>query len=625
MRQRLVAAVQAAIGGGASGLPDTDRLLRVVTIAKAELARNCATSSTAAELGRWLGVSASAVQQSLTRQRQAGTIVTRPRVADNGRVVGLFVGVPEQIAAHGGRDASHPLFLDRATLATFLRVLEYLFAPGWRHADGTVTQPGLLADQKGKGAPSARLAMLLLTLQAGANGRVRLCGGRVDSRGRPAATLARLLGGRWTSAGAAGVLRRLQSCDAICLIRARTRSGLRNRSRIVIRDVAAHWRPARSTCAANAAPDRPLRRRHSPASSLATGSDARRRPGDADNAAAGHLHASHAQVAGDGSEADVAGGFSGAAEMGVPAVAGGARARASDRRSRAGALPGLEAFAGEDRVLPEPELPAQGLRKRAPKLLLSETVHRVLREVPLLLARMNPWEQREVARAAGAAVWAADGDVDRVVRRLRLRYGTAENITSPYGWLTKRGLVNRSDCGQPGCESGTEVATGARCVPCGYIAEGRRERGRSGPVRQPNAPEEPPQREDRAHSAFEPAMQRRKPRWGDCRRCAVSAEVGEDGLCADCNLDDVIASAQRLVVEVSVQRGEEPQIGCTRARRVLEIASRAREDAQRAALALSGVRANVHLAVQNHLLDVYGDGMPNSGCQRSHNSAPSRI
>ncbi|MER7673132.1 hypothetical protein ABTY61_32385 [Kitasatospora sp. NPDC096128] len=602
MRRQLLAAVLAAIGGAAAGLPDTDRLLRVVTVAKAELARNCATSSTSAELGRWLGVSASAVQQSLDRQREAGTIITRPRLAANGRVVGLFVGVPEQIAARTSRDIQHPLFLERAALATLLRLIEYLFAPGWRHADGGVTQPGLLADRTGKGAPSDRLAMLLLTLQARTNGTVRLCSGRVDGRGRPAATLARLLGNRWTSAGAAGVLRRLTECDAICLVRARTRSSLHNRGGIVIPDVKTQWRAARATAGANAGPGTPVQRRHSPTSSLATACPSRRRRADADNAAAGHLHASHTQVVQEGGDDDVVDGFSGEAEIRVPIVAGGPRVRARNHLPTAGTPSGRVDAADQVPAPPDPDAAPSHRRQRAPRLLLSETVHRVLREVPVLLARMNPWEQREAARAAGNAVRDADGDVDRVVRRLRFRYATTERIASPYGWLTDYGLVRRSDCGQPACESGIDRSTGARCVPCSYLAEGQRGRNNGTPPAQPSRPTPPPAG---GNPVMEPgpAPQRPAPRCGTCPRCSTAAELGTDGLCGDCDLAQVISSVQQHLIEDSAQPGEQLPTSFTRTDQVMEVATRARDEAQRAGLLPPGVRASVRLAVQTYLLD----------------------
>lgn len=242
MRLRLREAIHTALRSpSAAHLNDTDHLLRIVTIAKAELARTCATSSAAPELGRWLGVSASAIHQSLKRQRAASTLVTRQRFREAGTVRGLFIGVPEHIEAFRAGDRQHPLALDRPALATLLRLVERLFAPGWHHRDGRVTPPGLLAARTGRGAPTDRLALLLLVLEARPDGRVRLCSGRVCKRGRAAATLARLLGNGCTPAGAAGILQRLQSAEAIQLVRRETSSRLHQRGGIVVPTVAQDW------------------------------------------------------------------------------------------------------------------------------------------------------------------------------------------------------------------------------------------------------------------------------------------------------------------------------------------------------------------------------------------------
>lgn len=91
--------------------------------------------------------------------------------------------------------AGHPLALAKAELATLLRLVEAVMAPGWAHRDGRVTRAGLVGTRTGRGAATDRLALLLLVLEARERGWVRLCGGAVDTRrGRAAATVARLLG-----------------------------------------------------------------------------------------------------------------------------------------------------------------------------------------------------------------------------------------------------------------------------------------------------------------------------------------------------------------------------------------------------------------------------------------------
>ncbi|MEW2636376.1 hypothetical protein AB0903_33245 [Streptomyces sp. NPDC048389] len=88
----------------------------------------------------------------------------------------------------------HPLNLAKKEYATLWRLLEAVMGPGWTHRDGRVTPAGLIGTRTGRGAATDRLALLLLVLEARETGRVRQCGGTVDTkRGRAAATVARLL------------------------------------------------------------------------------------------------------------------------------------------------------------------------------------------------------------------------------------------------------------------------------------------------------------------------------------------------------------------------------------------------------------------------------------------------
>ncbi|MET9611818.1 hypothetical protein [Kitasatospora indigofera] len=480
MRGRLRAAVYALLRSPeAAHLKNTDHVLRIVTLAKAELARTCATTSAAPELGRWLGVSASAIHQSLGRQRTASTLVTRQRFREAGTVRGLFVGVPEQIEALRAGDRQHPLALDRPALATLLRLVERLFAPGWHHRDGRVTPPGMLASRTGRGAPTDRLALLLLVLEARPDGSVRLCSGRVCKRGRAAATLARLLGNGCTPAGAAGVLQRLQCAGAIELVRRETSSRLRQRGGIVVPAVAQDWaslkaarrRSAASRCD-NAAPAVRPRRRCGETSSQVAAPKPARSVEIPENSVAETLHAAHSGHHGTTGQLDVVGGASGEAEIGVPTVAGGARAHATNpdtaRTGHCGTAPGTAV------------MPARQSGATLPRLSLSSTAYGVLQEVAVLLPLMSAWEQREAARAAGAAVRDVAGDIERVAQRLRFRFATATSVASPYGWLVRIGLRRISDCGRVECESAIDVATGQECVPCGYVLEGRISRSREG-------------------------------------------------------------------------------------------------------------------------------------------------
>uniref|UniRef100_UPI002F91B70B hypothetical protein n=1 Tax=Kitasatospora sp. NBC_01519 TaxID=2903576 RepID=UPI002F91B70B len=538
MRLRLREAIHTALRSpSAAHLNDTDHLLRIVTIAKAELARTCATSSAAPELGRWLGVSASAIHQSLKRQRAASTLVTRQRFREAGTVRGLFIGVPEHIEAFRAGDRQHPLALDRPALATLLRLVERLFAPGWHHRDGRVTPPGLLAARTGRGAPTDRLALLLLVLEARPDGRVRLCSGRVCKRGRAAATLARLLGNGCTPAGAAGILQRLQSAEAIQLVRRETSSRLHQRGGIVVPTVAQDWttmKAARQRSAASrsdtAAPaTRPRRRCVGTPPQVAE-------PGPAgsaefpENSATEALHASHAGHCGTDGTADVAVGVSGEAETRVPTVAGGTRAyaRKSDTvRTRLGSTPPGTAVTPGHRTGAVP-----------PQLSMSIAAYRILQEAAVLLPLMTVWEQREAARAAGAAVRDVAGDVGRVARRLRFRLASATSVAGPYGWLVRIGLRRASDCGRVECESAIDVVTGLECVPCGYLVEGAISRSRhatNAAERQAELPVAGPIASKSAALAEREASKARAEAARQAVPCAGCGVPGAAGLCAGCS------------------------------------------------------------------------------------------
>ncbi|MEV7212105.1 hypothetical protein AB0O31_03275 [Kitasatospora cineracea] len=113
-----------------------------------------------------------------------------------------------------------------------------------------------------------------------------------------------------------------------------------------------------------------------------------------------------------------------------------------------------------------------------PPLLVTPQIRRVLAELPAALVdRMSRWEQRQAARAVGAAIRAADGNVTRVADRVQRRWAFADpdTIRSPYGWLTGVGLARRG-CDRPSCELGWDFALGVDCTRCGYLAEGAQAR-----------------------------------------------------------------------------------------------------------------------------------------------------
>jgi hypothetical protein len=133
-------------------------------------------------------------------------------------------------------------------------------APGWAHRDGRVTPAGLLGARTGRGAATDRLALLLLVLEATETGRVRLCGGAVDTkRGRAAATVARLLD--CTASAGERVLERLEDAGLVERVRRETASGMAHRSRLLVPAVAAAHRPEGCGRAEGPCPRRSANRR----------------------------------------------------------------------------------------------------------------------------------------------------------------------------------------------------------------------------------------------------------------------------------------------------------------------------------------------------------------------------
>ncbi|WP_189969279.1 hypothetical protein [Streptomyces violascens] len=194
MRARFRSALDALLGDpGVRGRPDAERLAVVVLLAKAPVGSS-KLALRAGEMARWLGFNRSYVLRSvLPGLRGAGAVSTEVLQDSQGYVDGLEWELLPLTAALGGRGG--PLVLDKAEAATLLRFCERLFAPGWAPVDKAPTPPGLLGGRRGRGAATARLALLQLALKARPNGRVRLDGGAVKSgHRRAAATIGHLLG-----------------------------------------------------------------------------------------------------------------------------------------------------------------------------------------------------------------------------------------------------------------------------------------------------------------------------------------------------------------------------------------------------------------------------------------------
>ena len=258
MRSRLRAAVRALLADpGLAGASDAVRWAAVVLLSRTGVGEAMVEIRTP-ELGRWCGLSADrarTVVNGLRGRKLRGSV--EPVVTT---VVKLVAGstdtaealvctltpVARSLAAAGGpagrcpeTGERDPLVLEQRELSVLHGLVEAVAGPGFLHLDGRVSPPGLLAHRTGHGAAVDRLAVLLMVLDAGARGRVRLCGGRVDTGiGRPAVTLSRMLG--CSPLAAARILARLEEGGVVERPR-RGASGLGSRSRLLLPAVAAAY------------------------------------------------------------------------------------------------------------------------------------------------------------------------------------------------------------------------------------------------------------------------------------------------------------------------------------------------------------------------------------------------
>ncbi|GAA2615599.1 hypothetical protein GCM10010304_81150 [Streptomyces roseoviolaceus] len=521
MRTRLLTAVRTLISDRAlDGAGDPARLAAVVLMAKARVSADYSTEITAAELGRWVGLKKSRVAHKvLPELRKRGVLGSNETTSAAGRMTGLECWVIPMYRAQQAGDRRHVLALSRVELAVLLKLIETLFAPGWTHKDGRVTPAGMLADRTGRGAATDRLGLLLMVLATNSRGWLRLCSGSVDTeRGRPAATVGRLLG--CSPAGGAKVLKRLEEWDTLTVDRRETVSGLNARSRVRLLPVAqAHGllvREARgaadavfSDLAVTASGD------HELVGPVVTGVEASGQVLEADPAdfaVTAHLHTSHAPVVTPGASLSVSGGFSG------------------EGRGENGARPERvcvredQATVGHDAAVVSESPTAQGgpLREEKPiKFPVDERDARraagrkaaarqkavgggrtqqqrrvalptdldlrvVLGPVAGLWKRLSGWQQDQVEAAAKAELAHVAGQLvqpeaaarvlaDRLTNRLQETGGEAL-VTGPYAWLIRRGLVQRQACPDRRCDDGMRLDTGGECENCGNVIHFRRAR-----------------------------------------------------------------------------------------------------------------------------------------------------
>ncbi|MEU8622655.1 hypothetical protein [Streptomyces sp. NPDC048623] len=523
MRTRLLAAVRALLAG--PGLKDADdpvRLAAVVLMAKAKVATNYRATITATELGRWVGLKPSRIAHHVLPQlRDRGVLGSNETVSAAGRVTGLECWViPMYRAQHGG-DRRHALALSRVELVVLLALIEALFAPGWEHKDGRVTPAGMLADRTGRGAATDRLGLLLMVLSSNSKGWLQLCSGSVDSeRGRPAATVARLLG--CSPAGGAKVLSRLQEQNVVSVDRRETASGLNARSRVRLLPVAqAHGiavREARkaadavfSDLAVTASGDHEATvEAATPVITGVQGAGEDLEADSADRADAAHLHASHASGVTPVVPPQLSCGFSGEGRGGEGRRPGRACVRedqAADGETAAAGSTSLVAEVGPLRGEKPKESPvdeqeqASGVaagagarltvvgggktRQQGRSELPADLDLRVaLTPVSWLWQGLNRWQQDRVVEAAKAELaqlrqvleWSGQAPsvlAARLTSRLEETGGEAL-IARPFGWITRRGLVRRPSCSDVRCDDGVRLDTGADCDNCANILHSRR-------------------------------------------------------------------------------------------------------------------------------------------------------
>ncbi|MER5781299.1 hypothetical protein ABT104_06155 [Streptomyces mobaraensis] len=496
MRSRLLAAVRALVSDPAlDGAGDPARLAAVVLMAKAEVAANYRTTITAKELGRWVGLKPSRIaHQVLPELRERDVLGSKETTSAAGRVTGLECWViPMYRAQHGG-DRRHVLALSKVELVVLLKLIETLFAPGWEHKDGRTTPAGMLAARTGRGAATDRLGLLLMVLSSNSRGWLQLCSGSVDTeRGRPAATVARLLG--CSPAAGAKVLSRLQKQDVLSVERRETASGLNARSRVRLLPVAkAHGITVReaqeaadgvfSDLAGTASGDHEATvEAMPPVLTGVHGAGEDPKADSADLADAAHLHASHASVVTPVGQVELSGGFSGEGRGGNPGRPDRARVRENGplRGEQREKSPSISEKCGRgpvaDATVRVVDGGGQGRQQRGRVPQPPEDLRAVLAPVDLVWARLErPAARRLVETAARQELtrlrgFAGPSDAphvlgDRLARRLEEQLRLGRPIQDPVGWLIRRGLPQRQQCGEVRCDDGTLLDSGQGCPFC---------------------------------------------------------------------------------------------------------------------------------------------------------------
>ncbi|MEU3400695.1 hypothetical protein [Streptomyces filamentosus] len=520
-RARLGGAVRSLLdAAGLDGASDAVRLA-VLVLASRTPAENGVVKIHTSELGRWIGMSASyTASEVVSGLRGSGVVSVETEKGEYREDIGLECKVLPLWAAQDV--VGHPLDLAKKEYATLQRLVEAVMAPGWKHKDGRVTPAGLIGTRTGRGAATDRLALLLLVLEARETGRVRQCGGTVDTkRGRAAATVARLLG--CTASAGERVLERLEDRELVLRVRLKTGSGMPNRSRLMVPAVAAaHGRTAaddvQEDCEGDLGPDfsdpdvtaGPSEVLDVAAEPQVSGPSVTDEADVAEPDVAAALHTDHPHLVTPVVDLSVSGGFSGEgrgsegrrpgracvredqAADGEPAVAGfgslvagvaplrGEKPTKSpvDEQEQTG---GVAAGAGARLTVVGGGKTRQQGRSELPADL---DLRVALTPVSWLWTKLNRWQQDRVVEAAKAELaqlrnvleWAGQAPsalAARLTSRLEETGGEAL-IARPYGWITRRGLVRRPSCSDVRCDDGVRFDTGADCDNCDNVLHSRR-------------------------------------------------------------------------------------------------------------------------------------------------------
>ncbi|MDX5566612.1 hypothetical protein PYK79_29610 [Streptomyces sp. ID05-04B] len=461
------------------------------------------------ELGRWLGLSASYVASEVVPVlRRSGVVDVDTAEGDYGQDVGLKCKVLPLWDASGS--VGHPLALAKKEFAVLQRLVEAVMAPGWTHRDGRVTPAGLIGTRTGRGAATDRLALLLLVLEARETGRVRQCGGTVDTkRGRAAATVARLLG--CTASAGERVLERLEDRELVLRVRLKTGSGMPNRSRLMVPAVAAAHGLAVADGVQEDRAEAPKPEFSDP--DVAAG------PGETPETAtetqvsgvpvtdvmevaepdvAAALHTDHPHLVPPVSPPALSGGFSGEGRGGSGDLPDRACVREDggplrgEQQEKSPVGKGKNGGRGPVTGAPVRVLDGegQGRQQRGRVPLPPEDLRAVLAPVDLVWARLErPAARKLVENAARSELkrvigfaGRADGPqvlADRLARHLETQMRLHGPIKDPVGWLIGLALPQRQQCGDARCDDRVLLDSGQDCPRCSERQEDRRDQRRA--------------------------------------------------------------------------------------------------------------------------------------------------